>query len=294
MNAPTSKTLPALRQAWAEWLVAKALRRASPWLFAAPAPAAWRPGHRVLVVAPHPDDEVLGAGGTIALHRRHGDPVTVAVVSDGRRSRAGGLTPPEMARRRRLEAQAAAAALDVSDLVLLDLPEGDWHPAEARPVLAALLERSDLVYAPACVDYHPEHLQVAQLMGELVRSDHTVRTVELGVPLTPLLTTVVADIAPVRRRKAAAIACHRSQAATLAALTRTARYQARLAGLAAAEGFWELSGALYREVVRGASWGWRDTPFRAVRPGVLGDPLAFLVGRRARIRLRTQVDRGPG
>ncbi|MFM8478219.1 MAG: PIG-L deacetylase family protein, partial [Planctomycetaceae bacterium] len=38
----------------------------------------------VLVIAAHPDDEVLGCGGAIALHRDAGDPVTVVIATRGR------------------------------------------------------------------------------------------------------------------------------------------------------------------------------------------------------------------
>ncbi len=42
---------------------------------------------KVLVVASHPDDEVLGCGGTIARHAKEGDEVSVAFMSDGETSR---------------------------------------------------------------------------------------------------------------------------------------------------------------------------------------------------------------
>ena len=38
---------------------------------------------RMTVIAPHPDDEVIGAGGTLALHARQGDRVHVLVAFDG-------------------------------------------------------------------------------------------------------------------------------------------------------------------------------------------------------------------
>jgi len=38
---------------------------------------------RVLVIAPHPDDEVLGAGGTISYHVSHGHEVHVLIVTQG-------------------------------------------------------------------------------------------------------------------------------------------------------------------------------------------------------------------
>ena len=41
------------------------------------------PRERVLVLAPHPDDEVLGCGGTILLHAAQGDAVHVVIAFDG-------------------------------------------------------------------------------------------------------------------------------------------------------------------------------------------------------------------
>ena len=43
--------------------------------------------NRVLVVAAHPDDEVLGCGGTIAKHADAGDQVQVLIVAEGATSR---------------------------------------------------------------------------------------------------------------------------------------------------------------------------------------------------------------
>ncbi len=40
-------------------------------------------GEKVLVFAPHPDDETIGCGGIIASHYRHGDPVKVIILSNG-------------------------------------------------------------------------------------------------------------------------------------------------------------------------------------------------------------------
>ena len=37
----------------------------------------------VLVIAPHPDDESIGCGGTLCLHARRGDPITVAYLTSG-------------------------------------------------------------------------------------------------------------------------------------------------------------------------------------------------------------------
>jgi N-acetylglucosamine malate deacetylase 1 len=76
---------------------------------------------RVLVIAAHPDDEVLGMGGTIAVHTDRGDAVRVLVVTDGSSTQYPGDTG--IRERKETEALAAAAELGVTDYVHLDLPD---------------------------------------------------------------------------------------------------------------------------------------------------------------------------
>jgi LmbE family N-acetylglucosaminyl deacetylase len=76
---------------------------------------------RVLVAAAHPDDEVLGMGGTIAFHADRGDTLRVLVVTDGSSSQYPG--DAETRARKEDEARAAAAELGVGDYVHLDLPD---------------------------------------------------------------------------------------------------------------------------------------------------------------------------
>ena len=52
---------------------------------------------RVLVLAPHPDDESLGCGGTMALHASAGDAVCLVIATDGGSSRAGSRSRSQMA-----------------------------------------------------------------------------------------------------------------------------------------------------------------------------------------------------
>ena len=76
---------------------------------------------RVLVFAAHPDDEVLGMGGTIAVHTDRGDEVRIVVVTDG--SSTQYPDDAETRARKEQEAIAAAAELGVTDYVHLDLPD---------------------------------------------------------------------------------------------------------------------------------------------------------------------------
>lgn len=75
----------------------------------------------VLVLAAHPDDEVLGMGGTIALHTERGDAVRVVCVTDGSSTQYPG--DEELRARKNEEAQRAATELGVERYVHLDLPD---------------------------------------------------------------------------------------------------------------------------------------------------------------------------
>src|SRR5437667_10408278 len=73
---------------------------------------------RVLVIATHPDDEVLGCGGTLALHANAGDHVTSVVVCEGESLRYGNAGVGQ-----KCHMQQAAEKLGVRDSKYLDFPD---------------------------------------------------------------------------------------------------------------------------------------------------------------------------
>src|SRR6185503_14855064 len=122
---------------------------------------------KILVIAPHPDDEVLGCGGALCRHRAAGDRVSVIFLTSGEL----GLKELPLQRAkwvREREARAAARILGVTSLEFLHAP--DWGVAEAQADLAAPLrralrrERPDVVYLPHPADGHPDHQAVWPLL----------------------------------------------------------------------------------------------------------------------------------
>jgi LmbE family N-acetylglucosaminyl deacetylase len=124
-------------------------------------PAAVRPPGRVVVVAPHPDDEVLGAGGTLAVWATAGSEVTVVAVTDGEGSHPGSptLTPAQLAARRAVEREHALAALGLGAPVVprLGLPDAGVRADDVAHGLAPLLRAGDTVLVPVTGDGHPDH-----------------------------------------------------------------------------------------------------------------------------------------
>src|ERR1700755_2466056 len=95
---------------------------------------------RTLVIAPHPDDEVLGAGGTIARLSAAGNDVYVAVVTEGKPP----TYPPEAVRRVQEEAGKAHALLGVRETFWVDLPAAglsETAHSELNAVLFGLVSK---------------------------------------------------------------------------------------------------------------------------------------------------------
>ena len=249
---------------------------------------------RVIVVAPHPDDEAIACSGTMRRHIASGDEVVVAIATDGRLSKQA-ATAEEMAVIRKAEALLAARRLGIERLEWLGLPEGAWEAAELQTLLRALLQRyaPTIVYAPSRVDFHPEHLSVAHALARALESlpvgaagPIRVRIYQVQVPLTRVLTNVVADVSAVHDESTAALCAYESQAGSVESVHRRRRYGAlahRVRG--PVEEFWEVSADQYAELHRGPAGAWLGK-FRGVRRFAWTDPLAYWLGNGERRRLQ--------
>jgi LmbE family N-acetylglucosaminyl deacetylase len=143
-------------------------------------PPELQPPGRAVVVAPHPDDETLGVGGTLATWAADADlPVTVVAVTDGEGSHPGSptLRPAELAERRHEERRRALAALGLRDAVVVraGLPDGDvaGHRGVLADLLDDLLRPGDTLLAPLPGDGHPDHDAVAEV-ADAVAAHHDV------------------------------------------------------------------------------------------------------------------------
>ncbi len=178
--------------------------------------AVWRPGsERVLVLAPHMDDEAIGCGGTIALHARAGAAVTVVFLTDGRNG--GGLgalsgkarerRQAELIDTRQREARAALALLGVTDIRCLALRDGELAESselaadKLRSILAQV--RPDLVYLPLFTDEHSDHRAASEVLliaADGLRPRFTCVGYEVWTPLFPNCIVNINETAASKQR----------------------------------------------------------------------------------------------
>jgi len=117
-----------------------------------------------LVLAPHPDDETLGCGGTILLKRSVDTAVTVCIATDGRGSgRPGDESPDAIVVRRASETREACRRLGVDDdhVRFLGYRDGELRRdhEELVDVLRGLVDElaPDDVFVPIAIDWHDDH-----------------------------------------------------------------------------------------------------------------------------------------
>jgi LmbE family N-acetylglucosaminyl deacetylase len=134
---------------WASWPELRRLPIARP--------LAWR---SVVVVAAHPDDEVLGAGGTMAMLAAGGVRLRLIAVTDGEGSHPG-TDPAGIARTRIAESVTALDRLGAADIDVVRLRLPDTGLASREAELADLLREHcggfDVCLAPWEGDAHADH-----------------------------------------------------------------------------------------------------------------------------------------
>ncbi|MDF1800247.1 MAG: PIG-L family deacetylase [Planctomycetota bacterium] len=176
------------------------------------------PAGRVLLLAPHADDDVLGPGGTIRLHRQAGDEVKVVVLYDGAAGDPEGrYGRDELVALRQEEARRGGAHLGLDDYEFWGYPEGhmpgpgEFQAAVDRVKATIQSYQPGVIYAPWVGEYHLDHHIASRVtraaIGELGWDGRA-----LGYEVwTPLIARWIVDISPVIEDKTAALSEHKSQ-----------------------------------------------------------------------------------
>ena len=114
---------------------------------------------KVLVYAPHPDDEVIGVGGTIKRHTNSGDEVKVIIISEGVSAQ---YEDPQMRELRHKACLDAGEVLGVKNIEFHDVLDAQFDKAGVLEIAKIVTEELDkyspnIVYAPHKSELHLDH-----------------------------------------------------------------------------------------------------------------------------------------
>ena len=173
---------------------------------------------RVLLFAPHVDDETIGAGGTLMKHAAGGAETHVAFLTDGSGSQSKGAAD-ELVAARKKEAQKVKELLNLTSIDFFDEKDGQLtSDKRTRAWIKEKIEtvQPDVIYAPVFVDCHADHIATAQLvrdtLEEMGRENITIRLYEINTLLPKEEVNCIVDISPYVSRKKEAIDVFQSQA----------------------------------------------------------------------------------
>lgn len=190
-------------------------------------------GVRILILAPHPDDETFGCGGIIRLlteSKRHvkvifltsGDKADPSHPSSKIKHAEGHITDYSLMREE--ESVKALTVLGVSDYEFLRFPDRELYICHEK-VLERLLEiikvyTPDVIYSPSIIELNPDHRATAALSVEIrkripehstdMRNCPPIKIVFYEVT-TPLRPNMLIDVTSVYGRKTKAMKKYKSQ-----------------------------------------------------------------------------------
>ncbi len=217
---------------------------------------------RVLVIAAHPDDEVLGCGGTMAKHARNGDQVHVLIVGEGLTSRSASAPGADSGiGALRKTAERANAIMGVAQVSFLGLPDNRLDSLDRleiiKPIEAHIADlRPQIVYTHHAGDVNVDHRRLHEAVVTACRSQpgHPVesllffevasstewQTPGSGAPFTPQWFENISGTLDI---KLAALGAYSGELRdwphprSLQAVTHLARWRGATCGVEAAEAF---------------------------------------------------------
>lgn len=211
----------------------------------------------IAVIAAHPDDEVLGCAGTIALHSQQGDQVHVIFMADGENARINQIPQHSS---RQAAVYAALAILKVESVEFLNLADNAMDSMPLLKIIQALesklmLLKPDIIYTHFAHDLNIDHRLTYQAVltacrpqpGQSVKAIYCFEvpsSTEWGsVTEQGFRPQLFVEISQVLSDVNAALACYAAElrpwphSRSLEAITARQKYRGSTVGVAAAEAF---------------------------------------------------------
>jgi LmbE family N-acetylglucosaminyl deacetylase len=140
----------------------------------------------VLCVVAHPDDEVLGAGATLARHVDEGDDVHVCILSDGVTSRYDEVTDTAKAeiQQRRERAETACSELGIDSVLFHQFPDNEFDSVPLLEIVQTIEEEIQTTEPNRIYTHHYGDLNI----------DHELTARAVTTAARPLPETTVTEV----------------------------------------------------------------------------------------------------
>lgn len=115
---------------------------------------------KVLVLSPHPDDDIIGCGGTIYRYHLKGAEITSVYMTDGRKGDSK-YNEENLVSIRKEEAKRASAIIGIDNLIFLDNKDSELASnSKTIKELSQIIKdiRPEAVFLPFLMDNHPDHM----------------------------------------------------------------------------------------------------------------------------------------
>jgi LmbE family N-acetylglucosaminyl deacetylase len=217
---------------------------------------------KILIIAPHPDDEILGCGGTICKHNDQGDNVFLCLATKA-------YTPDwsqNFLKKRIEEIKKANQALQIKKTYFLNFPTAKLDTVPQKKINDKLLRclhkvKPDIIYIPHQGDLSKDHRLIFEAALVAARPYHSpsIKKIlsyevpsetEWGQPIKSFVPNVYVDITATLKTKIEAMSCYQSEIRpyphprSLKALENQAKKRGSETGVRAAEAF-----MLIREII---------------------------------------------
>ena len=166
---------------------------------------------RILVVAPHADDETIGCGGLLLKYARQTD---VLLLTDGRLGYDPAdpeATPEKTALIRKREFESVMSFLNVRKYTMLNLPNREVYRNYAA-VKKYDIREYDFIFVPSRFENNQDHLHTFYFLRKMIKAQHAkARLIEYEVWVPIPESWAFLDIGDVIERKKQAVSLYASQ-----------------------------------------------------------------------------------
>lgn len=165
---------------------------------------------RILIVAPHPDDETLGCGGVLI---NYGAQCDILLLTDGRKGYLSTdlVDEEELIQKREKEIRFVAKSVNVQNLMMLHIPDGSVK-AYRNWIKKVNLSPYTMVFVPNRKERHRDHCMVTSIVIHMIRQQHlNIRLYEYEVWSPLAEPTDYLDISAVIQEKKKLVSYYKTQ-----------------------------------------------------------------------------------